>query len=87
MKACKSRIRTIPLDAEAVEVEGSRSYLQKEAPPRALQEPHAPLLYITCMSEPYRQEVEEGDDGRRTLLPKKRRSLLEWTSLCLFDSL
>ena len=87
MKACKSRIRTIPLDVETVEVEGSRSYLQEEVPPRALQEPHALLLYITCTPEPCRQKMKEENSGRRTLLPKKRRHLLEWTSLNLSDFL
>ena len=72
MKACIRRIRTIPLDAETIEVEGSRFTLHQKIPPHALQELHAPLLYITCMSKPYRQEVEEGNSGRRTLLPKKR---------------
>ena len=83
MKACKSRVRIIPLDAEAIEDKWSRSYLQDVVPPRALQEQHASLLYFTRMSDSYRQRVEEGNSGRRTLLPKKRRSLLDWTSLNL----
>ena len=72
----KNKFKIIPLDAEAVD-DKRRSDLQREVPPRALQEPQAPLLYITRSPDVCRHEVESYNNGRRTLLPKKRQSLLD----------